>query len=192
LIDQATLPFDAGPTDSTVSTDSADAILDAPDPTPEVRVDVVRSKRRRKTVQAFLSGDVITVHVPAWMSAAEESEHVDSLVARLMRQHRSGAVDLAARTAELADRYRLPRPRQVRWADNQRARWGSCSAATGDIRVSRRLADCPPWVLDYVLVHELAHLVEPNHSAAFWTLVRRYPRAERARGFLMAKGLEPD
>jgi predicted metal-dependent hydrolase len=80
----------------------------------------------------------------------------------------------------------------VRWADNQRSRWGSCSTTTGDIRVSRALIDCPPWVLDYVLVHELAHLVEANHSPAFWAVVARYPRAERARGYLMAKGLEPD
>jgi predicted metal-dependent hydrolase len=155
-----------------------------------VRVEVVRSSRRRKTVQAYLSGDVITVHVPAWMTKAEEAEHVDSLVARLLRRHRSGAIDLGARAASLADRYGLPRPRRVEWADNQRARWGSCTAATGGIRVSRRLADFPPWVLDYLLVHELAHLVEPNHSPAFWTLVGRYPKAERARGYLIAKSAE--
>jgi len=62
----------------------------------------------------------------------------------------------------------------------------------GAVRVSRRLADFPPWVLDYVLVHELAHLAEADHSPAFWALVARYPLAERARGFLMAKGLEED
>jgi predicted metal-dependent hydrolase len=157
-----------------------------------VRVEVVHSARRRKTVQAFLSGDVITVHVPARMSEAEQAEHVDSLVARLLRRHRSGAVDLATRAGSLADRYGLPRPRRILWSDNQRSRWASCAAATGDIRVSRRLADFPPWVLDYVLVHELAHLIESNHSRAFWNLVARYPRAERARGYLMAKSAEPD
>ena len=42
----------------------------------------------------------------------------------------------------------------------------------------------PDWVLDYVLVHELAHLVVPGHGPQFWSLVDRYPRTERARGYL--------
>jgi hypothetical protein len=53
------------------------------------------------------------------------------------------------------------------------------------------LASEPGWVLDYVIVHELAHLDVPRHGPAFWSIVNRYPRAERARGFLMARGLEP-
>jgi predicted metal-dependent hydrolase len=55
------------------------------------------------------------------------------------------------------------------------------------------LAKEPPWVLDYVIVHELAHLHVSGHGQAFWELVNRYPLAERARGFLMARGVEdPD
>jgi predicted metal-dependent hydrolase len=154
-------------------------------------VEVVRSARRRKTVQAAVVDGRIRVQLPAWMSAEEERSYVTALVDRLERQYRSDHVDLATRAGELATRYRLPQPRSVAWTDRQRSRWGSCSPATGEIRVSRRLAEWPSWVLDYVLVHELAHLVEANHSAAFHSLVDRYPRAERARGWLMARAAGP-
>jgi predicted metal-dependent hydrolase len=80
----------------------------------------------------------------------------------------------------------------VRWSDQQQQRWGSCTPEDGTIRVSSRLAAFPPWVLDYVLVHELAHLLVPSHGAEHDALVMRYPLAERARGFLIAKDLGPD
>jgi hypothetical protein len=86
----------------------------------------------------------------------------------------------------------LPQATTIEWVGNQDSRWGSCSTGTGTVRISDRVAAFPPWVVDYVIVHELAHLVEANHSAAFWKLVARYPKAERARGFLIAKGLEED
>lgn len=158
---------------------------------PPLRVEVVRSARRRSTVAARLVGDdLVRVMVPASMSAAEEKRHVADLVARLERKRASHAVDLAARAEALALRYRLPSPRSVRWVTNQAHRWGSCTPQNADIRISDRMAGFPPWVVDYVLVHELAHLVHGDHSAAFHALVDRYPRAERARGFLIAKGIE--
>jgi predicted metal-dependent hydrolase len=153
-------------------------------------VEVIRSRRRRKTVQAVVVDGVIRVHMPSWMSAQDEATYVASLVERLEKRFRSEHVDVDARARVLARRYDLPQPTSVAWSDRQRARWGSCSTHSGEIRVSRRLADWPDWVLDYVLVHELAHLVEANHSPAFHALVDRYPRAERARGFLMAKSLD--
>ena len=80
----------------------------------------------------------------------------------------------------------------MRWVGNQRSRWGSCSPGDRSIRLSARLQGMPTWVVDYVLVHELAHLAVPDHSPAFWRLVDRYPLSERARGFLIAKGMEDD
>jgi predicted metal-dependent hydrolase len=159
---------------------------------PPLRVEVVRSARRRKTVQAFLQGDVVTVRVPASMSPADEARYVEELVNRLAHRHRGQAADLDERAQRLADRFGLPHPARIEWVDNQHARWGSCSPDSGRIRLSSRLVDLPVWVIDYVLVHELAHLVHPDHSAAFWAVVDRYPKAERAKGFLIAKGLEPD
>jgi predicted metal-dependent hydrolase len=159
---------------------------------PRLRVEVVRSARRRKTIQAQLVGDTVRVFVPARLSAAEERQWVERMLGRFERARDASTIDLPARAATLAGRLGLPRPRSIRWVGNQRDRWGSCSTGEGDIRLSDRLAAFPRWVVDYVIVHELAHLAVADHSPAFWSLVDRYPKAERARGFLIAKGLDAD
>ena len=68
---------------------------------------------------------------------------------------------------------------------NQGSRWGSCTPVDGTIRLSDRLVTTPGWVIDYVLVHELAHLIEIGHGPRFHRLVDAYPKAERARGYLL-------
>jgi len=149
-------------------------------------VEVVYSRRRRKTVQAAVVDGVIRVQAPAGMDPDELERTIEHLVDRLERRYQASGVDLDERAALLARRYDLPLPTRVTWAE-QRSRWGSCTPSTGHIRISTRLAAWPPWVLDYVLVHELAHLVHADHSPAFRALVDRYPKAERARGFLFAQ-----
>lgn len=70
----------------------------------------------------------------------------------------------------------------------QKSRWGSCSSS-GNINYNWRLILAPPFVLDYVAAHEVAHLVEMNHSAAFWATVKRtLPDMERGRAWLKAHG----
>jgi predicted metal-dependent hydrolase len=155
-----------------------------------MKVEVVRSARRRKTVQARDVNGVLRVSIPATMTRAEEEHWVAEMVRRMERRRDAAAVDLDQRAHELAVRFNLPRPASIRWSDNQRWRWGSCTPSDGTVRVSSRLAAEPAWVLDYVIVHELAHLVVPRHDAEFWALVERYPKAERARGFLMARATE--
>jgi predicted metal-dependent hydrolase len=157
---------------------------------PRFTVEVVRSVRRRKTVQAQLVGDTVRVFLPARLSWEEEQQWIARMLGRFERAHDASRVDLGRRAAALAGRLGLPLPSSIRWVGNQRDRWGSCTPADGDIRLSDRLAAFPRWVLDYVIVHELAHLAVADHSPAFWSLVERYPKAERARGFLIAKGLE--
>ena len=157
----------------------------ASDPT----VQIIRSARRLRTAAARQVDGVIEVRVPAGLSAAEEARMVETLVERIARRRAGGNIDLPARADLLARRYGLPRPARIAWVDNQAQRWGSCTPATGTIRLSLRLAPFPSWVLDYVIVHELAHLCVAGHGAAFWKLVSRYPLTERARGFLIAKGL---
>lgn len=157
-----------------------------------MKVEVIRSARRRKTVQARMVGDVVRVLIPASMSKKDEATWVSEMVKRIERQLSVEQIDLAARAAQLGSKYGLPAPRQIRWVANQEAIWGSCTPVDASIRISTRLAKEPRWVLDYVLVHELAHLVVHGHGPAFWNLVYRYPRTERARGFLIARDLEPD
>ena len=154
----------------------------------QYRVEVVRSKRRRKTVSAHLVGDVVRVNMPAWMSKADEERYVTDLVGRIVRQESRGRLDIATRAATLARRYDLPAPTAVTWMPNRKTQWATCVVATGVIQVAERVEEFPAWVLDYILVHELAHLAHANHSARFWKMVNRYPKAERARGFLIAKG----
>lgn len=153
-------------------------------------VEVIRSARRRKTVQAREVGGVLQVSIPAWMTKADEDRHVAEMVRRMQRRAETAIVDLSARAALLAARHSLPLPASIRWVDNQQWRWGSCTPSDGTIRISHRLAAEPGWVLDYVICHELAHLRFAGHGEDFWDLVARYPLAERARGFLMARGLE--
>jgi predicted metal-dependent hydrolase len=153
-------------------------------------VEVVRSTRRRKTVSARLVNGVVRVSIPARMSKQDEAKWVGEMLRRFERRRHTEEVDLAERAARLAARYGLRVPGDIRWADNQHTRWGSCSPGPGTVRVSSVLAREPAWVLDYVIVHELAHLEVAAHNKAFWAIVARYPLAERARGFLMARGME--
>ena len=164
----------------------------APSPLAHLSVEVVRSTKRRKSVSARVVGERIVVRMPHWMTAEQEAEYVRSLVAKLERQHTSAEVDLTERAAQLADRFDLPRPRAIRWVSNQQRRWGSCTPTTGEIRISDRIAGFPAWVVDAVIVHELAHLVHLHHTPEFWALANRHPKAERAYGFLIAKDLADD
>lgn len=158
-------------------------------------VEVVRSARRRKTVEARMVDGILKVHVPAGMSEDDEHRWVSEMVGRIERRRSAERIDLAARAGALARRYDLELPASIRWVDNQESRWGSCTPASRTIRISSKLGREPAWVIDYVIVHELAHLSVHGHGPRFWQLVGRYPLAERARGFLMARGLdsgEPD
>lgn len=150
-------------------------------------VEVVRSARRRRTVGAQMVGDVLRITVPSWMSQSEEIHWIDVMTERFARKLSSDRIDLNERAATLARRHQLQRPKEITWVDDMRTRWGSCSPTSRSIRLSMRLAAFPDWVIDYVIVHELAHLEVPGHSPEFWKLVHRYPKAERAIGFLIAK-----
>jgi len=162
-----------------------------------MKIEITRSDRRKKTVSARLVGDTLYVRAPVDVPESELQKIAEKLGGRLERRRKGRKLntegDLVARAMALNRQYFQGKLSiaSVSYVTNQNKRFGSCSPRKGTIRISHRLATVPAWVRDYVLVHELAHLVHPNHGRRFWALVRRYSLAERARGYLMALGLEP-
>lgn len=165
---------------------------------PTIRV--TRSDRRRRTISARLieGGTVLEILAPAEISDAELAPIVEKLKGRVLRHAiRAETADdtaLARRAVELNRQYFDGKLRwhEIRYVTNQQRRFGSCTPGTGTIRISHRVATMPAWVRDYVIVHELAHLAHADHGPRFWKLVNRYPRSERARGYLIALGLEAE
>jgi predicted metal-dependent hydrolase len=152
-------------------------------------VEVRRSRRRRRTVSAYREGARTIVLIPARFTKAEERQWVTTMLDRLAagdRRRSPSDDELASRAEELSRRYLggVAKPTSIRWVANQQSRWGSCTPADGTIRISTRVRGMPGYVLDYVVLHELAHLLVPGHGKDFWTLVGGYPRTERARGYL--------
>jgi hypothetical protein len=73
---------------------------------------------------------------------------------------------------------------------NNQSSWGLCSSK-GEITISLNTAFAPLWVIDYIIIHELCHLVHHDHSAQFWQLVERYyPKYKLAKKYLKEKGME--
>ncbi|MEZ4538853.1 MAG: M48 family metallopeptidase [Chloroflexota bacterium] len=164
-------------------------------PPPDWPVQIIRSARRRKSVSARLEDGVLIIRAPATIRDDELAPIIEGLRKRMLKRGRIAPQTdetLEKRARELNRKYFDGRLswRSVRYVTNQNSRFGSCTPEDGTIRLSHRLASMPAWVRDYVLVHELAHLLEANHGANFWKLVSRYPLTERARGYLMAVGLE--
>lgn len=159
----------------------------------ELPIDLVRSARRRRTYKWSLVNGRVRLEVPSGLRASEErrilAQVAERARERLERAARSSDMELLTRARTLARRYlpeAAPHLRSVAWSERQGHRWGSCSTDSGAIRLSSRLHGLPEYVLEAVLVHELAHLIEPNHTPRFHTLANSYPQAERARGFLEA------
>ncbi|MCC3300054.1 M48 family metallopeptidase [Arthrobacter sp. zg-Y895] len=157
-----------------------------------IPIQVRRSARRKRTVNAVFRDGVALISIPAHFSTAQEAEWVRRMVARL--EERSAGVpdpetsesELMLRAAELSRSYLSgrARPQSVRWVSNQNSRWGSATPGRGTIRLSDKLQGMPEWVIDYVLLHELAHLLVPSHGPAFWRLLESYPQTETAKAFL--------
>ena len=160
-------------------------------------IEIRSSTRRRKTIAAHWEGDRIVVVVPHRLSKRERQLYADELAGRLIAsraQRRPTDAALMARAAELSQRYLGGEavPSSVTWSSRHQTRWGSCTPSDRTIRISDRLQGVPSWVLDTVLLHELAHLLHPEHSPEFHRLVDRHPKMAESDVFLAgyALGLE--
>ncbi|QMS57544.1 hypothetical protein CIB50_0002291 [Kocuria varians] len=156
---------------------------------------VQRSARRTKTVSAHFSGEAIVLAVPQRATRAQIAHWSSTLVPKVVAKRRTAEAAARQRSTdtaleEMAQRLSrtyldgAARPTSVRWSARQHTRWGSATPSTGTIRIARRLADAPPWVLETVVLHELVHLLEAHHNERFWELARRHPRANDAAQFL--------
>lgn len=157
--------------------------------------DLRTSTRRTRTMTAFREEGRLVVVVPEHMTERQRRDLVPGLVERFLAKEAKqrpprADEELTIRAAELYRAYVARHTDQpepaigVRWVSNMASRWASCTTTTGEIRVSDRLRTMPNWVLDYVLLHEVAHLVEREHSARFWSIVYSHEESRRARGFL--------
>ncbi|HMQ50771.1 MAG TPA: M48 family metallopeptidase [Anaerolineae bacterium] len=156
---------------------------------------IIRSHKRKRSVSAKVVDGVFQVSAPAHISETDLQPIIENLKKRWEKRQVKNELDdkaLQGRAQELNRQYfdGQLKWKSIRWVTNQDKRFGSCTPGQGTIRLSHRLATMPAFVRDYVIVHELAHLIEANHSPKFWKLVNRYPKTERARGYLMAVGLE--
>jgi hypothetical protein len=159
-------------------------------------VRVIRSPRRKKTVEAKLKGKELLVYIPASASKREEKRWVEFFVEKMERKLGGKRDDeyLRRKFEALNRRYfggKL-KVERIEFSKRMTSRFGSCNPKRRIIRLSERLKHMPEWVLDYVLIHEMAHLLYPNHSKMFWKKVHEYKYAERARGFLICKSMEED
>ena len=161
-------------------------------------VEVRRSARRRRTVSADLRDGVVVVSIPAHFTAAQERDWVHRMVTKLQSKYQqparpgNGPDDAAPedgllqRAAVLSREYLGGRGQPVRigWVTNQNSRWASATPSRKTIRLSHKLQGMPDWVVDYVILHEMAHLIEPSHNRTFWRLLESYPHTGTAKAFL--------
>ena len=159
-------------------------------------VRVIRSRKRRRTAGARLKGTVMYVCVPHSLSEDCLGKLIVSFREKfrktLLRKKLNRLKPLQEVAQRLNKKYFFGSLKiaSIQYVTNQVRKFGCCYLPDASIRISHQVAEMPEWVRDYVVMHELAHLVVPNHSKAFWDIVSRYELAERARGFLIAKGID--
>ncbi|MCK5760063.1 MAG: M48 family metallopeptidase [Candidatus Delongbacteria bacterium] len=156
---------------------------------------IQRSKRRKKTLQAVLKGDTVKVLVPFTTGDIEINKFLDKFLKKLERKNiiLNNDKELLSRANKLKKKFIPDAPDfTIVFQESLKRTWGKCFTNQRKIVINPVLATYPKWVLDFVIVHEIAHLLIPNHGKEFRELVDRFKLKERAVGFLMAKGMKEE
>ena len=123
----------------------------------------------KKNSSATLTGSTIQLFISDNLSKEEKNKHISTLISRCVGSKR--LVKLQRKINELNKKHFNQKINKIFFKYNK-SNWGSCSRA-GNINISTRLLFAPDDVLEYVCIHELAHLLEHNHSKKFWMLVEK-------------------
>ena len=161
-----------------------------------MEVRIIRSRRRRRTISARIVKDTLLVSAPQFLPPERLEKIISGFKVKFERkkikEELDRSQDLKEIAASLNERFfgNKLKINSIEYVTGQNRKYGCCNYRTADIRISHRIGLMPQWVRDYVLIHEMAHLIEPNHSKDFWDIVSRYELAERAKGFLMGAGFD--
>ncbi|MDD5194637.1 MAG: M48 family metallopeptidase [Candidatus Omnitrophica bacterium] len=159
-------------------------------------IKIIRSPRRRLTVSARQIGNCLLVRAPENISEKHLEKIIGKFKIKFERKRIKEELDKSESISEIARRLNEKyfanalKINSIEYVTTQNSKYGCCNYSSGRIRISHKVGRMPVWVRDYVIIHEMAHLLEPNHSKEFWDIVCRYALCERARGYLMAAGIE--
>lgn len=160
-----------------------------------MEVKIIRSPRRRRSVGARLVNDLLLINAPLALSQERLDKIVNDFKLKFAKKKLKTELDKEKNLSNLACTLNKEyfdnklKIESIEYATNQNSRFGCCNYRTAKIRISHKIGLMPQWVRKYVLIHEMAHLIQPNHSRAFWDIVCRYRLTERARGYLMAASI---
>lgn len=160
-------------------------------------IQIIHSSKRKKTVQSKIVENVLRIYLPENLTNNEEEKWIKTMIeknsAKRLHKEINSEKMLKKRANELNKKFFKNRlDFDIKFVSNQTSKFGSCTPKNRVIRISDKIASIPQWVQDYVIIHELAHLVHPNHSKKFWNVVNKYKYVERAKGYLIAIGMISD
>jgi hypothetical protein len=160
-------------------------------------VRIVRSVRRVRTVSGSVREGRLIVRAPEGLCEKDLCLIIARFQKRFEQKQLKDDLNKRENLFETASRLNAKYfdnvlyVKSIEYVANQQSKYGCCDYRNGVIRISHKVSSMPQWVREYVVLHEMAHLIEPHHGRSFWDIVNRYRLTERARGYLIAAGSFP-